>query len=241
MIETLVRSNIADVIKAYQTDYPQKMARVVNYALTDTAREMWRENRVEMRRAFNNPRPYTLRGFGIMYPNNEGRAGIQSNLFGVPAYNWLYPNVEGGGRADKSTEKQLKTKGILPAGSQTMMGSNYPRDQYGNITGGRYGQMLADLEAYTPIDRSQGVAKANRKRKEKREASKNHFFVYTPAGASYPVGIAERKGKNIVIMLRFIKPANYRQTFKFYEVAQATAEMQFPVQFNRAFNKLFGG
>lgn len=239
------RTNVKDIIKMYKEEYPLRMAKIVNGALAETAKEMWRENRVEMRKKFNNPRPYTLNSFFVLYPSSRGalKAGIASREFtdkGVPSWKYLWLQANGGPRRDKRSEVALRAGGILPSGSQTAQGASFPKDAYGDIAGGQYTRMLAEMNSLPGTPNGRKSAQTQRQKNKPVAERTTQFFLYTPKGASQPVGIAERRGKSITIMLRFILPPTYKKLYDFYGVAQATAALQFPRQFNKIFSRYFG-
>jgi hypothetical protein len=228
-------AKIERIMKMLQ-EHPAIMKKAITFALDDTAEKMKQAQVEEMKKVFDNPRPYTLNAIFVKKARGEGSlmAGIAFREFGVkgtPAYKYLTPQIYGGQRRLKRHERALQSTGILPAGSMTAQGSNYPKDQYGDITGGAYTRMLAELDSLPEL--SGGRSQFKKKRKEKA----GQFFVYTPQGASQPVGIAERRGENITIMLRFIQPPTYQPRYDFEGLARQTALLEFPKQLERQWLK----
>ncbi len=216
--------------------HPDLMRRAITFALDDTAQKMKEAQVEEMRKVFDNPRPYTLNALFVKKArgDNSLMAGIAFREFGVqgtPAYKYLMPNIVGGPRRDKRSERALRATGVLPAGSWTAQGSNYPRDQYGDITGGAYTRMLAELDSLP------AAAGGRQSFQKKRKDESKRFFVFTVDGNAFPAGIAERRGGEITIMLRFIRQPNYTPRYDFYGLAERVGVSEFPRQLERQWLK----
>lgn len=233
-------AKIEKIMKMLQ-DHPNLMKKAITFALDDTAQKMKEAQVEEMKRVFDNPRPYTLNAVFVKKARGEQslNAGIAFREFGVkgtPAYKYLMPHIVGGPRRDKRHERALKAKGILPAGSQTAQGTNYPKDQYGDITGGAYTRMLAELDALP-------AAPGGKKQfQNKRKDESRRFFLLFPksnskSGPFRPIGVAERNGSEIRLMLRFIEPPTYTVRYDFEGVAKKTALEEFPKQLERQWLK----
>lgn len=219
-------------------EHPAIMRKAITFALDDTAEGLKREQIMEMEVVFQSPRKYTLNALYAVKArgqvNGDGvtTAGLAWKEVGgsIPAYKYLYPQVFGGPRRYKRHEKSLQAKGILPAGSMTAQGRSYPKDESGDITGGQYTRMLSELDALQ--DGSGGKNQYKKKR-----AAASRFFVFTPKGASYPVGIAEPNGDGIRVMLRFIQPPNYTARYDYYGIANEYTRINFPKQLERQWLK----
>lgn len=218
--------------------HPSIMRKAIAFALDDTAEGLRQEEVMEMEYVFQSPRSYTLNALyavkarGQISGDGFSTAGLAWKEFGgsIPAYKYIYPNVFGGPRRMKRHEKALEGRGILKDGSMTAQGRRYPKDESGDITGGQYTRMLAELDALpgTP---------GGKKPQQKKRQSASRFFLYTPKGAQFPVGIAEPNGNGIRIMLRFIKPPSYKKIFDYYGVADAYVKINFPKQLERQWMK----
>lgn len=215
-------------------EHPAIMRKAITFALDDTAEGLKREQIMEMEVVFQSPRKYTLNALYAVKArgDNSLAAGLAWKEFGgsIPAYKYLYPQVFGGQRRYKRHERALQGKGILPAGSMTAQGNNFPKDESGDITGGQYTRMLSELDALQ--DGSGGKNQYKKKR-----AAASRFFVYTPKGANFPVGIAEPNGDGIRIMLRFIQPPNYTARYDYYGIANEYTRINFPKQLERQWVK----
>lgn len=236
--------NADDVIASLEAK-GRRLSDVIRFAANDTINDMIVAERVEMRRVFDNPRPYTL---NALYPKYAGRrnnlieAGIAFREFGVkgtPAFKYLTPNIMGGPRRMKRSEKALKSIGALGGDKMTVQGVNFQRDQYGDITGGQYTRMLAELGV-------QGIGLAGPKaQRAPRTKGKNQFFAMPRKGGKRgdgdPMAIAERRGDQIVIALVSVAPFTYKPRYDFYGVARKQVQISFPKHFNRVFARMMGG
>lgn len=216
--------------------HPDIMKRAITFALDDTAQKMKEAQIEEMKKVFDNPRPYTLNALFVVKArgDNSLKAGIAFREFGVggtPAYKYLMPNIVGGPRRQKRHERALAATGVLSGGSMTAQGRNYPKDQYGDITGGAYTRMLAELESLP------GTPGGRKSAQKKRKDESKRYFLFTPKGASLPSGIAERRGGEVVVMLRFIAPPNYKPIYNFYGLSERIARLEFPLQLERQWVK----
>lgn len=223
----------------------RKMEDVVRYAVNDTVDDMIVGQRIEMRRVFDNPRPYTLNALFGKYGsrrNSVMTAGIafrEVGVKGTPAYKYLMPNIKGGERRYKRSEKALQSINALPDDKMTVMGKNFQRDQYGDITGGQYTRMLAELGVSV-----NGMAGPAKMRGERKTGGKKFFAMPHKGGKrgdGNPMAIAERRGKEIVIMLVLTEKFSYKPIYDFYGLASRQVHYSLPKHFNRIFNRMMGG
>lgn len=181
----------------------------------------------EMSSVFDRPTSFTLNAVRIFNatPNRlECELWVKdekdNNSKGLAPEDWVAPQVFGGPRVDKKSESLLRAKGILPAGLFVVPAAGARLDQYGNLSRGQVIQILSGLGA------AQGAAgyKANAS-ESKRSLRKGHataFFVMRRGKT--PIGIAERRGKSLVMVLAFVKQPQYRERFRFHDVVRRTAE-----------------
>ena len=216
-------------------EHPTLMRKAMTFALDDTAEIMKQKQVEEMKRVFDNPRPYTLNALFVRKArgDNSLSAGIAFREFGVkgtPAYKYLMPHINGTGRNMKRHEKALQGLGVLGT-SHTAPAKGYPKDAYGDINGGAYTRMLAELNILPEMLRGKGQFK-----KKRRDESKQ-FRVFFFKGGTKPAGIVEGSGDSARTMLRFIEPVTYKVRYDFYGLAKRTALEQFPIQLERQWLK----
>ena len=239
------RTNADQIIAALEAKN-RKIEDVIRYAVNDTVDDMVIGQRIEMRRVFDRPRPYTVNALFGKYASRRGsllKAGIAFREFsgrtGTPAYKYLMPHIKGGPRRLKRSEKALQSINSLPGGKLTVQGKNFQRDQYGDITGGQYTRMLAELGV--SVNGMAGPAK----QKSIREKGGRRFFAMPHKGGrrgdGNPMAIAERRGKEIVIMLVLTGEFTYKPRYDFYGLANRQVMYSLPKHFNRIFNRMMGG
>jgi hypothetical protein len=219
----------------------RRMADVLKFAINDTVDDMVKGQRIEMRRVFDNPRPYTLNAlFGKYIKKGSGilNAGIAFREFGgvkgTPAYKYLMPNIKGGPRNAKRSEKALRQLGLLDSGTFTVQGREYEKDQYGDIPGGQYTRMLAELGAS-----GLGLQGAKSQRNPRTKGNKKFGLMYRQDGR--PFAIAEYRGGQPVIMLVFTAMPSYQPRYDFYGLASRQVKYSLPKHFNRVFSRMMGG
>jgi hypothetical protein len=230
----------ADSVIASLEAKGRRLSDVLRFAINDTVDDMVVSQRVEMRKVFDNPRPYTLNALYPKYAGKRGgilQAGIAFREFGVkgtPAYKYLTPHIKGGPRRMKRSEKALQNLGYLGSAYQTTQGRNYERDQYGDIPGGQYTRMLAELGV-----QGIGLGGAKSQRNPRTKGDKKFGVMYRKDGR--PFAIAEFRAGTPVIMLVFTGMANYKKRYDFYGVAQRQVQASLPKHFNRIFTRVMGG
>lgn len=199
-------------------------------ALTRTAKVVEAAEIAEMRRVFDRPTRFTLNSLFVR-PARKNR--LEAVVWvrdyaskAQPPTRWLLPEVEGGPREQKRSEKLLGARGILAAGRYLMPGSDMPLDGSGNVSRGRMQKVLSGLAA-------QGDRHANSTNSRRSAKNQRRFFVM--GRDSSALGIAERTNKSTIKwMLAFGKAPTYRDRFDFYGVADRTTRKTLPGEMVRA-------
>lgn len=195
-------------------------------ALNHTANQARQALRAEMQSVFTDPTPWTLNSTRILYarPSADPEAAIWvkdesggKNPFNAEDY--LMPQVEGGERITRRSEKYLREAGILPAGRFIVPGAGARLDAYGNIQRGHMMQILSGLKA---LRRDGSDHSATDSRRSLRKGHAQAYFVMRRGRTA--IGIAERRGKNLAMVLAFVRQPQYRTLFKFHDVVRRTAE-----------------
>lgn len=225
---------------------PDMIRKAVVGALSDTVDDLYTRQHMEMNKVFNKPSPYVLKGLKKSYPGGrEGqssrarfgqgatRAGTYFEYFGGTGSpeSIVKPHVFGGQRSRKSSEKRLQGMVALLGGQDTVQGRNYPRGSGGDISGARYSEMLAAVGALSETARG---AMPKGKQRNRKNVS---FFVIKRNGA--PIGIAERRGKDVKVMLvNTKKKAVYKKRYDYFGVGQKQVAYSLPLHFNRIINRM---
>ena len=223
-----VRSNIREVSR-WLTDAERKQVPFATVlALTMTAKDIKAEEIVTMRRVFDRPTPYTINALQATPARKsspiasvEFKQGATSR---TDAKRFLNPEVHGGTRSRKSSERQISP--LIKSNNRfAMPGKDMPKDAYGNMTGGTFRKIISQLK----VSRD-ATANASNSKKSKRKRKASAYFVKGNI-------VYERKGKGIKPALVFTSAPQYRQRFPFYAVAERVMATRFNANFDTAFQR----
>lgn len=151
----------------------ERIRKILLNTINDTARlDAKPAVQEEMKRVFDKPTPYTLNS--IYTKLNTADMSVDIGLKewggkGTPAAEYLKPQVFGGGRPMKRSEKYL--------GSYYVPGAGARLNQYGNMTGAAITQILSALRAFPEVGYLMNVTKGSRKRNRK---PRNFFMIKNP-------------------------------------------------------------
>lgn len=206
------------------------------------ARKAWQD---EASRVFDRPTPLTR---GAALYTKATRQKLTAEIFvrddafkGTPPEKYLAPQVVGGARRVKRSERALQAIDILRAGQLTVPGAGAKLDQYGNMRGGELNRLLTQLRASS--DQYQNQTKtsvARRRRKQKGKRGGEYFAVVKQRGRLKP-GVYERFqfgfGSAVRAILRFVDSATYKKRYSVYEVGQRVFEQKYQQTFDEEFHK----
>lgn len=213
-------------------------------ALTRTAKATATEFLpAEAQRSFDRPTRTTLNAFyykPATARREEFIVGIKDQApKGTPASRYLAPEILGGQRGQKRSERALTN--YAPSAVRRALGNRgywvpgpgAPRDAYGNVPGSFVVRVLSALRAQA--DPLQNATERSRKRRKVRE----EFFVLKPHGGGAP-GIWVRRRGTILPVFLFVHATHYRQRFDFFGKGMAFAEQRFVIELERALAEGFG-
>lgn len=149
---------------------------------------------------------------------------------------WVAPQVYGGGRELKKSEQLLRAKGILPGDRFIVPGAGAKLDQYGNLARGQTIQILSGLSAFTMAG---FTANASNNWRSFRKGHARAFFVMRRGKTA--IGIAERRGKQLVIVLAFVRTPHYQRRLQFHAVVERVAEANMTTNIDKAVAKALTG
>ena len=190
------------------------LTRTAHIARTQTIPE-------EMRRVFNDPRPYTLNALFVVPARkdelvariavkNQGGAGVKQE-------HYLLPNVEGGGRNAKRFERALLLQGFLRDGERVVPARHLSPKEY--ESGAFIRRVLKDVQS------------------GKQRKGVRRFVGAVGKRKTRGIWEAEGRGNDRKIKPLFIFTAtqpSYRSVFGFQKAARETAEKHFRDEFNKA-------
>jgi hypothetical protein len=209
-------------------------------ALTTTAQDVKEALVEEMRTVFDRPTRFTLNSLFVEPATKDkikARVWMKDTLpggGGRPASDWLAPQIYGGGRDQKASEKRLSAKGVLPDGKYIVPGKGLKLDAYGNISRGTLNKILSGLGAQ--FDRYSNSTTSRRS-----AGNLKRYFVMKKGNR--PIGIAERTGKGksgMRMVIAFASRPQYGKRFDFFEVAKRVAEDRLPIRFELALARALG-
>ena len=211
---------IAGVLERLGKDAPKALADAINHT-SNQARQALRQ---EMQSVFVSPTPFTLNAIAVdvARPSGDPEGSVfvkdtARNGSNTPV-DWLKPQVFGGERAQKASERTLHALGVLPAGMYTVPGKAARRDSYGNMSRGQIIEMIASL------------------RRSKNGAKDEKYFVIRRGLDA--IGIAQRAGKSVQVVVAFTKEPNYNSKLKYDEVVERVADENLEANVDKAVIRL---
>jgi len=221
-------NDLNDALAALQQLEPALANRALADALNHTANQARQIVRAEMSDVFDRPTPFTLNSIRVLNakPNQleaalwikDGKDGAATGKQFSPE-DWVAPQVFGGSRQRRASEAWLRQSGILPAGLFAVPGAGARLDQYGNMQRGHIMQILSGLKA---LNRSGSDHSATASRRSLRKGHATAFFVLKRGRT--PIGIAERRGKAVAVVIAFVRQPQYSERLDFHGVVRRVAE-----------------
>ena len=187
----------------------------------------------EMRRVFSGPTSYTLNSLRIEPATKDklsARVLVKNDKgSGIAPENFLLPQVEGGGRKTKRSERSLGYMGVLSSGKFMVPGSGASLDANGNVSGAGIRTILKALQGITAASSASGKRRKGRK-------LANDLFVGKPRGSgNRQDGIWRREGQRLRLLFAFTSAApKYTQRLDFSGVVAEVARKRFEPEFQRA-------
>lgn len=242
-----MKLDTSDLDRKFQMilDMPQTIEKAVVGAMADTVNDIHAAQLQEMSMSFAKVSPYVKKGLVKSLPYGKDRQFGNKRLGQSLANSGTYfenfpsrgspndivaPNIFGGTRKQKASEVRLKMQGIIMPAGFAIQGNNYPRASNGSIGGARYSEMLAALGALSETARS---AMPKGKQRNRKGVS---FFAMIPKGGKkgdMPMAIAERRGKDIKIMLVPARGVGYKKRYDYYGVGKKQLAYSLPRHFDR--------
>ena len=225
-------------------EMPQTIEKAVVGAMADTVNDVHRAQLAEMDMSFSKVSPYVKKGLIKALPYGRDRQFGGKRLGQTLANSGTYfedfpsrgspnaivrPNIFGGTRKSKASENRLKMQGLLLSGGFTIQGNDYPKGANGNINGSRYSEMLAAVGALSETARSQMPKGKQRNRKSV------SFFVLRRGDT--PIGIAERRGNDVKVMLAFARNVNYKKRYDYHGAGKRQLNYSLPRHFDRILSR----
>jgi hypothetical protein len=218
----------------------KQMKFAASVAINNIAKNIEAEQQKEIGGTFDRPKPSTVKATYIKRSTKNDLTaiiGLKDRTKGVPAAEYLHPNVKGGARAYKRSELMLHRAGILPAGMFTVPGAGAKLDNYGNMSRGQINQILSYFRTFGNTALNTKRMNMTDKRRAGMVKRRSDYFVVPVADRQaklYP-GIWQRLGRDdIAPVLLFVDKATYRATYNFGEIAARVVRRTFQAEFDKA-------
>lgn len=239
---TATINGLAEAVAAMERLQGERPAAALSDALNHTANQARIALRAEINNVFDRPTPFTQNAIRILHAKPKTLA---ASVFvkdekdgaskGFAPEDWFKPQVEGGPRSVKRSEEMLRRAGVLPANKFVVPGKGARLDRYGNLSRGHMTQILSGLMAAE--DRAGFSANATNSRRSKRKGHAQAFFVMrNKAGGA--IGIGERRGKSMHVVLAFVDQPQYTQRLDFYGVVDRVTDENLDSNLDLAVTKL---
>lgn len=220
-------------------------------ALTKTAQFIEQKIKEEIQRVFDRPTKFTLNSTFVRPATKQrlsAEVKIKDESFkAVAPIKWLAPQIYGGTRTLKRFEQRLVSANAMPPGHFAVPASGADFDSFGNMSRGEIVRMLSDLQAH--FDPRQNTTATSRgKRRRSRTRRPTFYFstwpltkrtahlrpgIYKRVGAvaGLASGITAGFGTPIKPVMIFVKRVRYRKRLRFFEIAEQTGRLRFPIEF----------
>lgn len=219
-------TDLDDAVEALERLGGNAAKRALAQAINDVVPVAVSSLQDEANQSFDRPTPFTLNAFRVQYakPDNpEASVWVKDEKSGSSRgqspEDWLEPQVFGGDRKLKASERWLREKGILPAGKYITPAGGARLDAYGNMSRGHMMQLLSGLKA---LGREGSDHSATNSRRSRAKGHANAFFVIRRG--STPIGIGERRGSGMTMVLAFVSQPSYAPRFDFHGAVRKVAE-----------------
>lgn len=240
-----VKINGMDKLQAMLAGQAKQVKFAAAVALTRTAKNVEDEERKAMGGVFDRPKAQTMKATFIRKAtkeNLEAVVGIKDRSGGIPAAEYLHPNIGTSGkkaRNYKRSEYMLHQAGILPAGLYTVPGKGAKLDEYGNMSRGQIVQILSYFKTFGNTALNSKRMRMTDKTRSTMVRRATDYFVVPAAikGSLYP-GIWRRNGQSkIEPILMFVSRPTYKAIYDFEGIATKVVRRTFGAEFDKAFDQ----
>jgi len=170
-------------------------------------------------------------GWKDIFGKNEPTVEHRGQLYADAVSRTLIPQIDGGVRPPKPSERTLRAAGLLRSSEWLVPSRTAPVDAYGNIPGSVMAKIIADLGGFTRSGTSANTGGAKRQ------------YILGKVGTTRGIFRIEGGADNLargrwsLVFLITTRAPVYRPRFKFYETAQKTFAAVYPGEFDRVFDR----
>jgi len=255
----------------------------ISIALNRTGFEVAKDLKTEMINVFDNPSPFTLRSIRfakadyktkkysfeiglqdlalkgsedtLSFSTSGGLRGTSKGYQNTPGNKFLYPQIYGGTRNARSSERRLREIGVMKDNQFWVKGEGARLNAYGDIAPGQIVQLLSALKAFRDdsnpdkgwlMDHNKGDKKTVGWRKSKNPLAEKLLVIkeYKNKGKLYPGiykltnPVKSKSGKvryeNLSPILIFMQNPTYKRRYDFFGVGQRSFDNKFENKLNEA-------
>jgi len=208
---------------------PDLLKKILKRTINQTAQDAKAELKEEMKRVFDNPTPFTLNSVYTRLDPQELSVVIGLKDWGgkgTPASKYLAPQIFGGPREMKRSEKLL--------GNFYVPGTGAKLNQYGNLPPGLITQVISALGRFKEVGFLMNVTAGSRRQNRK----PRNFFMVGKNNKGLHAGVWERMANNRVRpMLIFVDQPTYKERFDFFGVVKKIVTQRLTPNFEEALRR----
>jgi hypothetical protein len=217
-------SSVAILFRDYADKFPKDLAT----ALSRTASGAKKQLIAETPDYIDRPTPFTLRGFYSKGANSKDLSAEVGTINPFFKKHHMRPQVDGGDRAVKGSERRMRAKGFLAATEFLAPGPAMHLDQYGNMKGSNVVQILSQIRSLSL--KGESGFEGNR---AEGESSKAFFGIINGHK-----GVWERRGRrNIRLMMQVVGKPSYSPRFPMVEIVQQYFNANIEREFWKAYEE----
>jgi hypothetical protein len=203
---------------------------------------------------FHRPTPFTQNSIRYQVATRET---LQAMVYisddaakGISPRKYLFPEIEGGGRNYKRSEKALIAKGMMRPDQHIVPARGIDLDAFGNVSGPLMTRILSRLSAFGEMGYAANASDRT-KRKLKRQGLASHrvadvdgrrqadgtnYFIARSKGDREPLGVYQliAKGKVVPVLYFVNRDPRYQVRFPFIEMVNAYCHANFEREMIRA-------
>lgn len=217
-------------------------------ALTRTATQARRDVMAELPRVFDRPTSFTINSIRYQMASRdqpEATVYISDDAAkGLSPRKYLGPEIEGGPRGRKRSERALTSIGAMQAGQWLVPGSGMTLDKYGNVPGPAMVRILSKLSAFGEQGYRANVSEATRRRLARAKlavkSTRTDVFVGHTKRGGEPLAIYQLVSPGHVrpILAFANKAPNYQSRFDFHGLVARSAAGHWPGLMAQAMREL---
>lgn len=224
----LIKTNAAQIAKALHSVRADQLP----YAQSLIANRMGQKVKANeisvMKSRFDRPTQWTLNSLYLKPATKQKpMARVWFKDFapkGTPADTYLQPEVHGGARNQKRSERALIAMGYLQPGQYLVPAQGAKLDAHGNVMRSQIVQILSALRAFGQQGYSANATDSKRSQRKRAQSGANQYFFGTVSGET---GVWQRvksafgSGARPILLVTDGSP-KYRVRFAFFKIAENT-------------------